>query len=627
MGAKTAVSIPLIAIGVGVLALGGVGGLLVYRWWNTAPPSPIKVEVDAPVVRLDIPLPKVKFTNITPQCGVRFRHHNGVSGRKLLPETMGSGVAVIDYNGDGKPDLLFVNSCDWPGAPPSASPPTLALYRNNGNGTFTDVTKETGLAVTLYGMGVAVGDYDNDGWPDLFITAVGKCRLFHNEGGKGFRDVTDEAGVGGGKDLPAMTREQFLALKERIPFGSSATFVDYDGDGKLDLFVCNYVSWSPDFDLHIDATLNGSVRAFVPPTQFEGAQCALYRNKGDGTFQDVSAEAGIRVFQPQGSGPEAKQRDLGKSLGVVVCDPDEDGWPDLIVANDMVRNFFFHNEAGPDGRRVFVERGEFSGVAYAEAKARGGMGIDWAEFRPGRWACVIANFSTEPSTFLCLDKPKSLLFADEALAVGLAGPSRVPLKFGTFFFDYDLDGRLDLLTCNGHLEPDIAQMLASQQYAQPAQLFWNTGLAERRFEPVTPAAAGPDLFQPLVGRGSAYLDLDGDGDLDVVLTANNGPAVVLRNDQALGHHWVRLQLEGDGKRSNRSAIGAVVTLEAGGVARRAQVTGGRGYLSQSELTLTFGLGELKQIDKVTIRWPGRDAGTQVLTDLAVDKLHVIKQGS
>jgi hypothetical protein len=318
---------------------------------------------------------------------------------------------------------------------------------------------------------------------------------------------------------------------------------------------------------------------------------------------------------------------VAKALGVVVCDPDGDGWPDVIVANDTVRNFFFHNVPAPGGGRKFEEVGYPIGVAYAdEGRPRGGMGIDWGEFAPGRFAAVIANFANEPVTFLERDPGNKLLFADAALSVGLAGPSRSALKFGTFFFDYDNDGRLDLLVCDGHIEPDIATIQASQHFAQPAQLYWNTGDPECYFEPVTAARSGDDLFRPMVGRGSAFADLDGDGHPDVVLVANGGEARVLRNEGAKGHHWLRLDLRGDGKRSNRSAIGAVVTVEAGGKTLTRQVTGGRGYLSQSELVLGVGLGPAAKVDRVTVRWPGKDAGTETWANLDADKMHVLKQG-
>src|SRR5262245_58607665 len=607
-------------------ALVAAGVYFIPRWLATDKKPDVIPDIGAPRQRDPIVVPKMPFTDVTNAAGLRFSHTNGSSGQKLLPETMGPGVAIFDYDGDGKQDVLFVNSCPWPGHEGPKTTPV--LFHNLGGGSFENVTEKVGLNVSLFGQGVAVGDIDNDGFPDVFISGVGGHKLFRNDGGKRFLDVTREAGVGGDVKLPDCDRKQFIAWEPPIPFGSSCTFLDYDGDARLDLFVCHYVRWSPKIDLNIGATLRGGSRAFVQPREFEGAHCRLYRNIDGKKFEDVSARAGIEVSDREGTGPNARVRAVGKSLGVVVCDPDEDGWPDIVVANDTVRNFFFHNKPGPGGTRVFEEEGNRVAVAYPdEGKPRGGMGIDWGEYRPGRNALVIANFANEPSTFLSLDSPKQLLFADTALSVGVAGPSRRPLKFGAFFFDGDLDGRLDLLTANGHIEPDIATIQASQTFAQPAQLFWNTGNDDCLFEPVTREQAGPDLFAPMVGRGSAYGDLDGDGDLDLVLTANGGPARLLRNDQKLGHHWVRLTLIGDGKKSNVSAIGAQVTVEAGGQVMRRQVTGGRGYLSQSELPLTVGLGKTTKVDRVTVRWPGKDGGTETWTDVPVDRPHELRQGT
>jgi hypothetical protein len=583
-----------------------------------------------PSVRAKIPVPALRFTDVTEKAGIRFTHTNGSFGKKLLPETMGSGVAFLDFNKDGKQDILFINSCYWPGHEKDGPKPTLALYRNDtkdGKIQFTDVTKEYGLDVTMFGMGVTVGDFDNDGWPDIFVTGVGGNRLFRNVEGKRFVDVTDKAGVGGPGGWPKEAGD-FLKWDKPINWSTSAAWLDYDGDGKLDLFVCNYVVWSPAYDLSLEASLRGSKdRAFGPPVAFPGVQCFLYRNKGDGTFEDVSQKAGIQVSEMLAEGDAPKPRAVGKSLGVIVADVDEDGHPDIIVANDTVRNFFFHNQ----GDGTFKEMGLSCGVAYAEGRARGAMGIDFGEYRtgtagsPGKCAAVIANFADEPTTFLRLDNPKRLAFADAATAEGLAGPSRQFLKFGTFFFDYDLDGRLDLLSANGHLEPEIANVQPSQQYRQPAQLFWNTG-GKQRFEPVTKDDAGPDLFEPIVGRGSAFADIDGDGHPDVVLMNNGGRPRLLHNEGGTGHHWVRLVLEGDGKRSNRSAIGARVALEAGGVVQHREVTSARGYLSQSELPVTFGLGRVDTVDKVTIHWPGKEGGETVLTDVEIDKVRPVVQG-
>jgi hypothetical protein len=610
-----------------VLAVLGVGGYLAYdRFFKTKPIESKVVPVDPTIPRQSIPVPITPFVNVTDQAGISFSHFNGAAGKKLLPETMGSGVAVIDYNVDGKPDLLFVNSCPWPGHAKPKDEPCLALYRNKGDGTFADATVEAGLKVSFYGIGVCVGDYDNDGYPDFFVAGVGGDRLYHNDAGKKFTEVTATAKVGGAGGWPKEESEEvFNKHQLPIPFGSSATFVDYDGDGKLDLFVCRYVTWSPGIDLSIKSTLTGVGRTYQQPTSLEGNQCVLYRNEGNGTFTDVSESAGVAVYESEGTDAKDRKRPVGKALGVILCDPDGDGWPDLIVANDAVRNFFFHNQSdGKDGRK-FVEKGLSTNVAYADASPRGAMGIDAAEYRNGRFAVVIQNFANEPSTFLELLNPKRLQFANKSLSIGLEGPSRGPLKFGTFFFDYDLDGRLDLFCCNGHIDPDINKIQANQTHKQAVQLFWNNGEDGRIFEPVTATATGADLFVPIVGRGCAFLDFDGDGDLDVVVTENNGRSKLFRNDQKLGHRGARLTLEGDGKTINRSAIGAEVTVETGGKTYRRTVVGGRGYLSQSELTLTFGLGSSDKVDKVTVRWPGKANQTQSWRNLAANKHYTLKQ--
>jgi hypothetical protein len=578
------------------------------------------------------PIPESRFTDVTAAAGIRFRHENGITDRKLLPETMGGGVAILDYDSDGKPDILFINSCKWPGhGNPKADEPkaTPKLYRNLGNWKFEDVTVAAGLDKEMYGMGATVGDVDNDGRPDVFISCVGKHRLFRNVDGKKFEDISESAGVAGTVDLPkSKSKDEFYMHKDPIPFGSSATFLDYDGDGRLDLFVCHYVTWSPAADLSIGSTLEGGKRGFGRPTEFVATQGKLFRNVDGKKFEDVTATAGVEVVSKEGTDANARVRPVGKGLGVIAADVDNDGWPDLIVANDTVRNFFFHNTAGENGKRVFKEQGMESGVAYAEGGTpRGGMGIDWGEFAASRCAAVVANFANEPVT--CFEKNATkTLFSDAATSVGLNAPTRNTLKFGAFFFDYDNDSRLDLLLCNGHIEPDISKIQASQKYEQPAQLFWNTGDSECYFEPVFEKNAGQDLFKPMVGRGSAFADFDGDGLTDVILVANGGEARVLRNDGPKEkNHWVRLDLRGDGKASSTSAIGAVVTLEIGEKKIVRTVAGARGYLSQSESVLTIGLGKDAKIDKVTVRWPGRAGATQTWTDVPADKTTILKQGA
>jgi hypothetical protein len=558
-----------------------------------APVAPVRAkEVKAET------LPDVKFVNITKEAGVHFVHVSGASGEKLLPETMGSGVAFLDYDGDGDQDLLFVNSDEWPDnqRPPR---PTQALYRNDGKGHFEDVTKAAGLDKTFYGQGVAVGDFDNDGDHDVYITALGGGHLFRNDGGK-FTDVTAETN--------ARASDGWL---------TSAAFFDLENDGDLDLFVCCYVSWTADVDRGQDFQLagTGKGRAYGPPTAFNGSFCTLLRNDG-GKFTDVSEASGVRVRTPDLKVP------VGKSLGVAPFDVDGDGFVDLAVANDTVPNFFFHNLGG--GK--FEEMGITTGVAFDQSgTARGAMGIDWAHFKNDETlGLAIGNFANEMTALYVADDPKNLQFSDLANIYGLGAPTQPPLKFGLFFFDYDLDGRPDLLSTNGHLESDIQKVQASESYAQSAQLFWNTGRAGRSLYTLVGAdKAGPDLFDPIVGRGSSYADIDGDGDLDVVLTVNNGPARLFRNDGGSKNRWVRLELTG--KASNRSAIGAKVTLEAGGQTQQRQLFPAKGYLSSVELPLTFGLGSIDKVDKVTITWPSGQMTE--LKDLAAGKKYRVEEGA
>ena len=580
-----------------VLAVAGLALVIVGRFWPKPPTAP--------------PDPPLRFTDVTASAGIKFRHVNGATGHKLLPETMGSGVAVLDFDRDSRPDLFFVNGRPWPGQ--EGGPATQALYRNRGDGTFEDLSKAVGLDVELYGMGVAVGDVDDDGWPDLFVTAVGGNRLFRNVEGRRFEDVTDRSGLGG-PGLPRVASyAEFLKHAEPISFPSSCTFLDYDADGRLDLFVCNYVTWSPAFDLGVKAILPGGRRAYVPPQQFAGAHCALYRNVDGSRFEDVSEAAGVRVSEA--GGPGRSPAAVGKALGVVACDPDADGWPDLVVANDTVRNFFFHNVPDPKGGRRYEEVGLFSGLAYADGRPRGGMGIDAAELRPDLFAVLVANFSNEPSSLFRRTGVGPLRFADEAPEVGLAAVSRPPMKFGAVFFDADRDGRPDLFTANGHLEPDIATAQPGQTYPQSAHLFWNAGEPTRLF-----ALVDGEAFPPMVGRGCAYLDFDGDGRLDLVVTENNGPARLFRNETGAPNHAVRLKLTG-GPGTNRDALGATIEVEAGGVVRRWYVTPTHGYLSQSELTATIGLGPATRADRVTVRWPNARGRTQEWHGLEADRTH------
>jgi hypothetical protein len=572
-----------VLVAVGVLAAGLI-------WWLSQPPADVGQAGAAGSGGGSRPAPpRVTFTDVTEAAGVRFRHESGARGSKLLPETMGGGVAVLDFDNDGDADLLFVNSTWWPDDPRwrTERAPTAALYRNDtesgGALRFADVTAGSGLDVSFYGMGVACGDFDNDGWVDLYFTGVGTNRLYLNVGGGTFVDVTREAGVGGPPGR----------------WSTAAAWMDIDNDGDLDLFVGRYVGWSPQMDFEVNNQLVGVGRAYGRPWNFPGEVPLLYRNDGgrpgELRFTDVSARSGLQVTNRATGLPAAK------SLAVAPIDLNQDGWMDLVVANDTVQNFVFTNRHNG----TFAEVGEMAGVAFdAFGQARGAMGIDAARFRnDDAVAIAIGNFANEMNALYVARNPgrgEHLLFTDEAVAAGIGPASQALLKFGLFFFDYDLDGRLDVLTANGHIDAAIEQAQPGARYRQPAQLFWNAGGAPA-FVPVGPDHAGNDLFQPRVGRGSAYADLDGDGDLDVVLTQVDGPAVVLRNDQDLGHRWIRLKLVGT--RSNRDAIGTWIRVRVGGQVLARQVMPTKSYLSQSELPITLGLGSGEPEDLVVV-WPG-----------------------
>ncbi len=582
----------------GLLFIGGMVWVI-QKWPEKKGPEVItEISVPTATQRAEATVPKVRFTDQTRQSGITFKHVNGAYGDKLLPETMGSGVAVLDYDQDGAPDLFFVNARYWDDHLPEGEvQPTHQLYRNLGNGQFEDVTDASGLAVSQYGMGVSVGDVNNDGWPDLFVSGVGGDRLFRNSAEGRFEDVTELAGVGGDVD----------------GWSTCSAFFDADNDGDLDLFVGHYVQWSPKIDFEQGTTLTGIGRAYGQPMNFQGTFPSLYQNQGDGTFKDVSGECGIQIKN------SATEVPVAKSLGVAPVDLNGDGLMDLIVANDTVQNFVFINQGG----MVFKEVGARTGIGFDSfGKARGAMGIDTARFREDEAMGVgIANFANE-MTALYVGRSENLIFTDEAIPAGIGPASRLALKFGLFFFDYDLDGWQDLLTANGHLEEEIHQIQESQQYEQSAHLFWNAGPDFGcRFLEVSSEDAGGDLFSPLVGRGSAFADFDGDGDLDVVMTQTNQEPLLLRNDFILGHHWVRLKLVG--VRCNRDAIGAWVRAEIGEQVLWRQVMPTRSYLSQSEKVITIGLGRVDRIDHLTIQWP--DGQRQVVDDLAIDKLHVILQ--
>ena len=503
--------------------------------------------------------PGFRFTDVTGPSGIHFQHNSGAFGGKFLPETLGSGCAFLDYDRDGWQDILLVNGADWPGRKKSRS--TLRLYHNNGNGTFTDVTMRAGLDVEMYGMGVAVGDYNNDGFPDILITCVGQNRLFRNTGKGTFVDVTNTSGLG-----------------KREGFSTSALWIDYDRDGLLDLFVCNYVKWSPEHDVF--CSLDGKHKSYCTPEAYRGATCWLFHNRGDGTFEDVTAASG--VFDSS-----------SKSLGVALIDDDHDGWPDLVVANDTQPNKLYRNQRNGTFKDTAVE----AGIAFSsEGKARAGMGVDVADFdNSGMSGVGITNFDNE---MIGLYRMSGKSFEDVAAQSGVGLASRNSLGFGCAFLDVNLDGWLDFAVANGHIDETVRNIRGNVGYAQPPQLFLNNGKGS--FQDVA-GVVGGNFDQPKVGRGLAYGDFDRDGDLDLLLTTNNGPAYLYRNDQLSGNHSVRFRLVGT--KSNRDGIGATVRVFSGGLTQSRMVKGGSSYLSQSELPVTFGLEKRDRIERVVIDWP------------------------
>jgi hypothetical protein len=521
------------------------------------------------------------LADVTAAAGLTFRHNNGAYGSKLLPETLGSGCAFLDYDADGWQDILLVNGMDWPGHKRQRS--TLRLYRNNRNGTFTDVTRGAGLDVELYGMGVAVGDFDNDGFPDVLVTCVGQNRLFRNTGKGTFVDVTRASGLGG-----------------REAFSTSAMWVDIDRDGFLDLFVCNYVRWSAEHDVF--CSLDGKQKSYCTPEAYRGETCWLFRNRGNGTFEDVTATCGI--FDSS-----------SKSLGVALIDHDQDGWPDLLVANDTQPNKLYRNLRNGTFRDV----GLTAGVALSEdGTARAGMGIDVADFdNSGRAGAAITNFEGEMIGLYRRDE--SGRYDDVATRAGVGIPSRNRLGFGCVFADLDLDGALDLIVANGHIDDTVRNIEGHVGHAQSPQLFLNQG--NGTFRDVA-STVGGGFAAPKVGRGLACGDFDGDGDLDVLLTTNNGPAVLFRTDVPDGNRSVRFRLVGT--TSNRDAMGASVRVFHGGTSQSRMVKSGSSYLSQSELPLTFGVGRRDRIDRVVITWP--NGGTQEFKDIATDRTYECVEG-
>jgi len=507
-----------------------------------------------------LPNPGFRLVDVAARAGIQFRHNSGAFGGKYLPETMGSGCAFLDYDGDGWQDVLLINGMDWPGHKKTRT--TLKLYRNNRNGTFTDVTRRAGLDIEMYGMGVAAGDYTNSGFPDIFVTCVGQSHLFKNTGKGTFVDVTKASGLSG-----------------REGFSTSAMWFDYDRDGFLDLFVCNYVKWSAEEDIF--CSLDGKHKSYCTPEAYRGETCWLYHNRGDGTFEDVTAKSGI--FDSS-----------SKSLGAALLDYDQDGWPDILVANDTQPNKLYRNEH--DG--TFSDVAVAAGIAFSnDGKARAGMGVDVGDFEnSGSDGVAITNFDNEMTG---LYRPiGNGTYQDVAAQAGIGPPTMNTLGFGCIFLDADLNGSLDLVLANGHIDDTVRNIRMNVGYAQSPQFFLNNGHGV--FHDVA-SSIGEEFRQPKVGRGLCYGDFDRDGDLDLLLTTNNGPAYLFRNDLLSGNRSIRFRLVGT--KSNRDAIGAVVQIYAGGTRQTRMVKSGSSYLSQSELPVTFGLGKLDAVERVVIQWP------------------------
>jgi hypothetical protein len=528
-----------------LLGLGGVTGAAIFS---------------QPLLAADPLSPGFQLVDVTSSSKIQFGHNSGAFGGKLLPETLGSGCAFLDYDADGWQDILLISGMDWPGHKKERS--TLRLYHNNRDGTFSDVTHKAGIDVEMYGMGVAVGDYNNDGFPDILVTCVGQNRLFKNTGKGTFFDVTRKSGLEG-----------------RQALSTSALWFDYDRDGLLDLFVCNYVKWSPEHDVF--CSLDGKHKSYCTPEAYRGETCWLFHNRGDGTFEDVTAGSG--VFDSS-----------SKSLGVALLDHDQDGWPDLLVTNDTQPNKLYRNNRNGTFKEIAVE----TGIAFSsEGKARAGMGVDVGDFEnTGRAGVAITNFDNEMiGLYRALSNGS---YEDIATQVGVGLPSKTTLGFGCLLADLNLDGSLDLIAANGHIDDTVRNIRGNVGYAQAPQVFLNNG--QGRFSDIS-TQLGQGFRQPKVARGLACGDFDRDGDIDLLVTTNSGPAYLYRNDQFAGNRSIRFKLQGT--QSNRDAIGASVRVEAGGIIQTHMVKSGSSYLSQSELPVTFGLAKREKVDRVVIQWP------------------------
>src|SRR4051794_12549376 len=527
---------------------------------------------------LSVPEPAVHFTEIASSAGLRFTHHNGGFGKKYLPETMGSGTAFVDLDGDGWPEIILLNCKDWT---PHGKHYTSAIYRNNRNGTFTDVTAGSGLNTEMYAMGVAVADYDNDGRPDVYITALEGDHLFHNEGANRFRDVTASSGI------------------RNANFGTSAAWFDYDRDGNAALFVANYIEWTPATDFW--CSMDGSTKSYCTPESSKGAPSRLFHNLGNGKFEEVGKKAGIADA-------------TSKSLGVSILDVDNDGWPDVFVSNDTQPNKLYRNNRNG----TFTEGGVAAGVAYGEdGVARGAMGVDVSDYdRSGHQHLLIGNFSNQMLGLY--HNEGSGIFVDEAPSSSVGRSSLLSLTFGVFFFDFDLDGYPDIFAANGHTEEEIERIQPKVKYKESPLMFRN--LNKGRFENVS-TSLGPDFSRPIVARGAAHADFDRDGDQDIVVSTNNGPACLYRNDGGNRNHWLNIRLVGS--KSNRSGLGAVVRIQSASGKQSDMMRSGGSYCSQSDLALNYGLGKDDRVSTLEIDWPS--GAHQKLSDIPANQFLTVSE--
>ena len=535
----------------------------------------------APQTAWPIASSEVTFTDIAEASGIKFVHFKGNQGISINREEFGPGVCVGDFDTDGWQDIYFVNGRDLYDRGIKVRN---ALYRNNGNGTFTDVTEKAGVPGTGYGLGCVWGDYDNDGHPDLFVTQYGRNVLYHNNGDGTFTDVTDKAGVAG---------------TESGSFHSGATFFDYDKDGYLDLYVGSYVALDPDGPRYCNL---GNVKSSCAPSAYKGSLNALYHNNRNGTFTNVTRSANI--FQPR-----------GKNLSVGAADYDNDGWPDLFVANDGLEAYLYHNEH--DGK--FQEIGAPAGMAYASSGGvMAAMCISLGDYDNDGWLDLYVSDFQGSSDHLWHGDGKGN-FDEVSNQAGITVPTHDVLSFGGGFFDYDNDGWLDLFIANGHVYPEVEQASPGTHYKQRNSLFHND---TRGHFVETTSSSGIALLSPYAARGAAFGDFDNDGFVDVVVANNGDPPLLLHNNGAKGNHFVNFQLVGH--KSNRDAMGARIYLRSEGISQLREISGGGSYLSQSDLRANFGLGKASIADSVEIEWPS--GAKQSFRSVPADRFYLVEEG-